>query len=87
MRFLFLVFFLLQAQAWGAGKVAPAKKVAAAKSPVMRRAPASDPNMPIEVRGQSRNLNMMLILQNENELIDFIKLRKEYQVETKRMNY
>lgn len=52
-----------------------------------RRGPASDPDAPIEVRGQSRNLNMMLILQNQNEVIDFIKLRKDYQVETKKMNY
>ncbi len=51
------------------------------------RSVASDPDAPIEVRGQSRNLNMMLILQNQDEIIDFIKLRKDYQSETKKMNY
>lgn len=54
---------------------------------VSRRGPASDPDAPIEVRGQSRNLNMLLILQNQDEIIDFIKLRKDYQLETRKMNY
>jgi hypothetical protein len=72
-------------------KVAPRKVAVAKKAPVVgvakRRAPASDPDAPIEVRGQSRNLNMMLILQNQDEIIDFIKLRKDYQTETQKMNY
>lgn len=42
---------------------------------------------PIEVRGQSRNLNMLLKLQSEREAIDFIKLRKDYQKEIKEENY
>ena len=87
MKFFLLCLMLTVNGAWAAGKSNIAKNKIAAKTPVTRRAPASDPDAPIEVRGQSRNLNMMLILQNENELIDFIKLRKEYQVETKRMNY
>jgi len=61
--------------------------LSAGKSQMMRRAPASDPNAPIEVRGQSRNLNMLLILQNQNEAIDFIKMRKDYKNETQRMSY
>ena len=61
--------------------------VANAPKGVRNRTVASDPDAPIEVRGQSRNLNMMLILQNQDEIIDFIKLRKDYQVETKKMNY
>jgi hypothetical protein len=56
-------------------------------SSLKKRGPASDPDAPIEVRGQSRNLNMLLILQNQDEIIDFIKLRKDYQDETKKMNY
>ena len=56
-------------------------------STLSRRAPASDPNAPIEVRGQSRNLNMLLILQNQNEAIDFIKMRKDYKKETQGMSY
>lgn len=50
-----------------------------------KRSIASD--TPIEVKGQSRNLNMLLILQSQNEAIDFIKLRKDYQYEVKRMSY
>jgi len=79
MKFFLLFALIFQSSAWAVEK--------RAKLSPPRRAPASDPNAAIEVRGQSRNLNMMLILQNENELIDFIKLRKEYQSESKRMNY
>ncbi len=61
--------------------------VAIKSAPMKRRTPASDPDAPIEVRGQSRNLNMLLILQNQDEIIDFIKMRKDYQDETQRMNY
>lgn len=67
--------------------VAKVQQKSKAMGVAQRRGPASDPNTPIEVRGQSRNLNMMLILQNQNEVIDFIKLRKDYQTETKKMNY
>ncbi len=42
---------------------------------------------PIEVRGQSRNLNMLLKLQNEREAIDFIKLRKHYKKEIKSQSF
>ncbi len=42
---------------------------------------------PIEVRGQSRNLNMLLKLQNEREAIDFIKLRKNYKKEIKSQSF
>ena len=42
---------------------------------------------PIEVRGQSRNLNMLLKLQNEREAIDFIKLRKNYKKEIKTQSF
>lgn len=52
-----------------------------------RRGPASDPNAPIEVRGQSRNLNMLLILQNPNEEINFVKPRTDYKKEIDSMTY
>ncbi len=48
-------------------------------------APSSD--KPIEVRGQTRNLNMLLKLQNEREAIDFIKLRKNYKKEIKSQSF
>jgi hypothetical protein len=51
------------------------------------RTPARDPNAPIEVHGQSRNLNMLLILQNPNEEINFVKPRKDYKKEIDQMNY
>ena len=51
------------------------------------RGPARDPNAPIEVVGQSRNLNMLLILQNPNEEINFVKPRTDYKKEIENMNY
>jgi hypothetical protein len=57
-------------------------------SPGKSRGPAaasSDPT--IQVLGQNRNLNMMLILKNEKEAIDFIKMRKDYQEDSKNINY
>lgn len=94
--FFFLLFFcfnlLAAPQAKAVNKKSVASKTAvprvAVKNTVaQRRGPASDPDAPIEVRGQSRNLNMLLILQNQDEIIDFIKMRKDYQVETRKMNY
>ncbi|MDH4466787.1 MAG: hypothetical protein QE271_01910 [Bacteriovoracaceae bacterium] len=55
--------------------------------PSASRAPARDPNAPIEVHGQARNLNMLLILQNPNEEINFVKPRTEYRKEIENMNY
>jgi hypothetical protein len=51
------------------------------------RAMASDDKGPIEVHGQTRNLNMLLTLQNEDDAINFIKLRKNYTKEIKRQKY
>lgn len=93
--FTLLLFFATEVSSRPAAKVAkkaPAKiaqkaPVVAAQKGVRGRSVASDPDAPIEVRGQSRNLNMMLILQNQDEIIDFIKLRKDYQPETAKMNY
>lgn len=42
---------------------------------------------PIEIHGQTRNLNMLLKLQSEREEIDFIKLRKDYEEEIENLNY
>ena len=46
-----------------------------------------DPSAPIQVHGQTRNLNMLLKLHSEREQIDFIKLRKDYEKEIKMQNY
>ncbi|MBF0442125.1 MAG: hypothetical protein HQK54_09485 [Oligoflexales bacterium] len=42
---------------------------------------------PIEVKGQSRNLNMMLILKNAGDKIDFVKARENYHVEIVNTHY
>lgn len=41
----------------------------------------------IEVKGQTRNLNMLLKLQGDKEQIDFIKLRKDYEEEIESLAY
>lgn len=40
-----------------------------------------DVNRSLEVRGQTRNLSMMLILKNAKDNIDFVKVRENYQTE------
>jgi hypothetical protein len=83
--FVLLLYFSYDLSA--AATQAKTRSLAPAAPPSAKRAPASDPDAPIEVKGQSRNLNMMLILQNKEEMIDFIKLRKDYQEETNKLNY
>ena len=36
---------------------------------------------PIEIRGQSRNLNMTLLLNNRTQAIQFVEPRKDYKKE------
>lgn len=36
---------------------------------------------PLEVNGQSRNLNMMLVLRNDKDKIKFVKVRENYRDE------
>ena len=40
-----------------------------------------DGRKPLEVKGQSRNLNMMLVLRNEKDKIKFVKMRENYREE------
>jgi hypothetical protein len=66
------------------------KKTRAVKNtqrPSRGRALASEDKGPIEVHGQTRNLNMLLTLQNEDDAINFIKLRKNYKKEILRQKY
>ena len=71
-----LVTFIAHGQAKNATMSGPSAKAKTSR--------AGDP---IEVRGQSRNLNMLLILQQQGEVIDFIKLRENYQPEMKKTAY
>lgn len=38
-------------------------------------------NDPLKVRGQTRNLNMMLVLKSKEDRIKFIKIRRDYRKE------
>lgn len=40
-----------------------------------------DTQKPLEVNGQSRNLNMMLVLRNDKDKIKFVKIRENYRDE------
>ncbi len=84
---LVIVMMLISQYSFSQKKQSAPRKVTPKTKVTAQRGPASDPNAPIEVHGQSRNLNMMLMLKNEKEAIDFIKLRKDYQEETQQMNY
>ncbi len=52
------------------------------------RAPATlDSGAALEVRGQSRNLSMMLVLKNKKRDIDFVKPRENYSREVQNTSY
>ena len=52
------------------------------------RAPATmDSGAALEVRGQSRNLSMMLVLKNKKRDIDFVKPRENYSREMQNTSY
>ena len=55
----------------------------------MARAPngVSDSNKALEVKGQTRNLSMMLTLKNRGDNIDFVKPRQNYQSEIKNTGF
>ncbi len=67
------------------------KAVAKTRTKAASRAPAHakglgslanmDMNRSLEVRGQTRNLSMMLVLKNGKENIDFVKVRQNYENE------
>ena len=48
--------------------------------------PSGEPES-LEIRGQTRTLSMMLVLQNKRDKIDFIKPRKNYRNEILRTEY
>jgi hypothetical protein len=47
----------------------------------------SDSEKALEVRGQSRNLSMMLVLKNRKDSIDFVKPRETYSEEIKNTGF
>jgi hypothetical protein len=42
---------------------------------------------PLQVRGQTRNLNMMLVVNNEKDRINFVQMRTEYKKEVSDTEY
>ena len=46
-----------------------------------RTAEPKGPQQPLQVKGQARQLSMMLVLKNEKDSINFVNLRTEYQKE------
>lgn len=79
--------FFLMMLSWLVTFMAHAKAKNATMTGASAKAKTSRAGEPIEVRGQSRNLNMLLILQQQGEVIDFIKLRENYQPEMKKTAY
>jgi len=67
--------------------VATTKHVAVTRAPAQQRGPSSlsagisDSQKSLEIRGQSRNLSMLLVLKNRHENIDFVKPRESYREE------
>ena len=55
------------------------------------RSPASgtsrDRNDPIEIKGQSRLLNMQLMVQNKKDRLQFVEPRRDYNSEITHTNY
>ncbi|MBC7385285.1 MAG: hypothetical protein H7301_03860 [Cryobacterium sp.] len=91
----FTAAFLLHSPSAGAkqkkGVSRKAHPVLRAKNqrPIQARSPASaiagkgaiDGEQPLKIQGQSRNLNMMLMLKGEKERVEFGESRHDYRME------
>ena len=42
---------------------------------------------PLEINGQSRNLSMMMVLKGDQDSVDFVDIRKNYQQEIPKTMY
>jgi hypothetical protein len=58
-----------------------------ARGPASLSAGISDSQKSLEIRGQSRNLSMLLVLKNRHENIDFVKPRETYRTEIQNTQY
>lgn len=56
-----------------------ANRAPASANPSKGSIAVTESDKPLKVTGQSRNVNMMLVLKNENEQIKFVKVRKNFQ--------
>ena len=65
------------------------EKVQSSQPQSSLRAPAgvSDSQKSLEIRGQSRNLSMLLVLKNRHENIDFVKPRETYREEIQKTDF
>lgn len=68
-------------------KPASASKAAKPPSGSPLRSIASDSEKALEVRGQSRNLSLMLVLKNNKESLDFVQPRNSFRKEIQNTNY
>jgi anionic cell wall polymer biosynthesis LytR-Cps2A-Psr (LCP) family protein len=50
-------------------------------SPISMGDEPRGPQQPLQVKGQARQLSMMLVLKNEKDSINFVHLRTDYQKE------
>jgi hypothetical protein len=84
-----LVIFCLSILAFTFSELADAKKNSVASRNLKSiRAPSQvGLDKALEVRGQSRNLSMMLVLKNRKENIDFVHPREHYQNEIRATIY
>lgn len=46
-----------------------------------KKSALENPKKAIEIKGQTRNLNMMLILKSKKEKISFVRMRRNYRDE------
>jgi hypothetical protein len=77
----------------GQGRISGAPRLAPTPGPISLSIPKSEPKAAsaasdeVEVLGQVRNLNMMLILRNKNEGINGFDIRKDYRREIPITNF
>jgi hypothetical protein len=80
MKILFWVMIMFSPVVASAAKKALAK-VAKKSAPSKAFPPKSAASGQIEIRGQSRNVSMTLLLNNRSEAIRFVEPRKHYREE------
>jgi hypothetical protein len=85
--FLVLLSFGAQAQTTKSKNKRATGPQVAVPAPARGPSGVNDSDKVFEVRGQSRNLSMMLVLKNRKDNIDFVKARENFASEIKETSY
>lgn len=90
LKYMLIILFALS---WSHISVAKSQKRSPTQAKVLAQKSSglkmgmSDSQKSFEIRGQSRNISMLLVLKNRNDSIDFVKPREHYQSEISKTSF